>query len=155
MRKKEEPMQGSWVVNKARVRFEIENFFIFEGILLILIFFMLITTVQGPYVGTYINVDIPIWIVFVYMGSISLLLGFLFKMPKLNKGMDPRLRLFSLVGLVLAGGNMIGMTVLFLFWFGGPYIEVLYFFEPILLLVTLCVSIFYLIYDYTVSITLR
>jgi hypothetical protein len=69
------------------------------------------------------------------------------KIPKLIKRMDFRLRLITAAGLIIAGVNMLGITLLFLFWFGGLVIRDISSLEPFLLLTTICVSIFYLICD--------
>ncbi len=152
-RKEEEPNPRTWV--KANAMSNIQNYLIFEGIFLVLIFFMLIALFRGPYIGRNVHFgedntayfEIPIWVVFIYMGSISIFMGFMLKIPNLIKRMDLRLRLITVAGLFFAGVNMLGITLLFLFWFGGMIIRDISSQEPFLLLITICVSIFYLIYD--------
>ena len=177
MRYGKEEMLSPWMWLRVKTMSDFVNYFILVGIHLIIIFFLLISTIQGPFIETTlyhmddeaaqadldiwspygefmgdgtIHLEIPIWIVFVFMGSVSMFLGFLLKIPQLIKGMHSKLRFFTFTGLILTGVNMIGMILLFLFLFGGVYNANIYSLEPILLFVTICVSILYLIYDWII-----
>ncbi|MEE9150976.1 MAG: hypothetical protein V3U20_03985, partial [Thermoplasmata archaeon] len=131
--------------------------FILFGIISIISFFILISTVEGPYIVSYYEEErddssgsstmfmLPIWIFLMYLGSGALFIGFLLKFLSIVKNPYQQLDVLVYVGCSLSAFNMFLMIYHIIESSTAIYIVLFHLLGPFVLLLTVPVSIAYLV----------
>lgn len=141
---------------KIRRNVEKYEYFIIFGIILIIAYFLIISRIEGPRIRSYHDVDydnsssstttimLPIWIIFIYLGSGSLLLGFILKFISMRKNPHQQRDYLASLGLIMTSGNILVMIHFTLSWFKGVFISILDFIGVIFFILTVSMSVIYL-----------
>ena len=145
-------IEGPWVWTKAKMKSDMEDYFIVEGVLLILTFFVLVMTIGGPYMITEVShyensldiSEVPIWVVFLHSGSIAILIGMSLKAPRLLMKPGKLVGVTLLAAWILAWVNVFGMAAYFLYWFMIIHIGPFSLLQPAMLFITCYMSTIYL-----------
>ena len=142
---------------KIRRNVERNEYFIILGVILIIAYFLIISRIEGPYIRSYHDVDydnsssstttimLPIWIIFIYLGSGALLLGFILKFISMRKNPLHQLDYLAYPGLIMTSGNILVMIHFTLSWFKGVFISILDFIGVVFFILTVSMSVIYLL----------
>jgi hypothetical protein len=142
---------------RVKKNVEINEYFLIFGIISIISFFILISTVEGPYIESYYEEErdnssgsstmfmLPIWIFLMYLGSGALFIGFLLKFLSIIWFPNQRIDVLVHAGITLTTANMFLQVYHAIHSFTAIYIEILYILGPIILFLALLTSIAYLL----------
>jgi len=136
---------------------KIWQFLLLLGIGLIILYFIIIFTIRGPHIRTYSEVErdetggstmeiwMPIWIVFIFLGDGALFLGFLVKFLEVLPNPHQKFDILFYCGFILTLANLFFLFYYYLSWFKGIYIELLEFPGVIIFILAVFISALYLV----------
>ena len=144
-------------ITKSAKKGDVEpnQFFLILGIIFIVIYFTILIRLEGPYIITYHNsesnssmtIKLPIWIFFVYIGCAAFFVGFLIKFLSEMRDPNQQLRFMVFLGVIITTANILIFYIYqTLEWFKGIYIPILHVLGPIFFILTVAVSIIYLVF---------
>jgi hypothetical protein len=145
---------------KVRRNWEIDQCFLVYGLFSILTWFILNFILIEPLIiirsevtyhesgSVYEITAISIWNVFLYIGCTALFIGFFLKFILMLKNPHRKMEIPAFLGLVLAGANIFFQIYILISIFENNAIQIITLLELIIFMMTICLSISYLIIDW-------
>jgi len=137
---------------------ELNQFFQILGIIFIIIYFSIFIRLDGPYITSYheeehsdssyssMTIELPIWIIYIYIGCAALFIGFLIKFLSELRDPHQQPRFMVYLGVIMTSANILTFYIYqTLEWFKGIYIPILHLLAPIFFILAVAVSIIYLV----------